>query len=53
MFDVSARPYVPDDVLSLSLPMKKFVAMLNNIEESFLITGSWNKVRTRIKKTEH
>jgi uncharacterized protein (DUF169 family) len=53
MFDVSARPYVPDDVLSLSLPMKKFVAMLNNIKESFLITGSWNKVRTRIKKTEH
>lgn len=52
MFDVSARPYVPEDVLSFSMPMKKFVEMLNNMEESFLITGSWEKVQTRIKMTE-
>jgi len=51
MFDVSARPYVPDDVLSFSAPIKKFVTMLDNIEESFLITGSWDKVHARIKKT--
>jgi len=51
MFDVSARPYIPDDVLSFSMPMAKFATMLNNIEESFLITASWEKVQTRIKKT--
>lgn len=52
MFDVSARPYVPEDVLSFSVPMKKFITMLKNIEESFLITGSWKKVQTRIKTAE-
>ena len=48
MFDVSARPYVPEDVLSFSVPMNKFVKMIENMEESFLITGSWGKVRKRI-----
>ena len=51
MFDVSARPFVPDNVLSFSVPMNKFVAMVENIEESFLITGSWGKIRKRIKGT--
>ena len=51
MFDVSARPYVPSNVLSFSVPWPKFVRMVDNMEESFLITGSWNSVRRRIKKT--
>jgi hypothetical protein len=50
MFDVSARPFVPENVLSFSVPMKKFITMLDNIEESFLITDSWNKVQQRIKR---
>src|SRR5574341_1501771 len=41
MFDVSARPYVREDELTLAVPMKKFVTMVGNMEESFLITGSW------------
>ncbi len=41
MFDPSARPYVPSDVLSLSVPMKRLVVMLENMEESFLITDTW------------
>jgi uncharacterized protein (DUF169 family) len=48
MFDVSARPYAPKDTLTLSVPMKKFRSMVDNMEESFLITGSWDKVRKRI-----
>jgi len=48
MFDVSARPCVPSDTLSLAVPMKKFVTMIENMEESFLITESWTKVRKRI-----
>jgi uncharacterized protein (DUF169 family) len=34
MFDPSARPYVPKDVLSFSVPMMKFVTMIENMEEA-------------------
>ena len=49
MFDVSARPYVPADMLTFAAPMSKFVRMIGNMEESFLITPSWAKVQKRIK----
>jgi uncharacterized protein (DUF169 family) len=52
MFDVSARPFVPNDALTFSAPMNKFVRMVGNMEESFLITGSWEKVLKRIKMKE-
>jgi uncharacterized protein (DUF169 family) len=48
MFDPSARPYVPKDSLSFSVPMTKFVTMIKNIEESFLITDTWKKLQKRI-----
>jgi hypothetical protein len=34
MFDISARPFVPSDVLTLSIPMKQFVEMVNNMEKA-------------------
>jgi hypothetical protein len=40
---------VPKDVLTLAAPMKKFIKMVDNMEESFLITGSWQKIQRRIK----
>jgi uncharacterized protein (DUF169 family) len=49
MFDVSARPFVPDNVLTFSAPMSKFARMVDNMEESFLITPSWAKLQKRIK----
>ena len=49
MFDVSARPFVPPDMLTLAAPMSKFTRMIDNMEESFLITPSWGKVQKRIK----
>jgi len=49
MFDVSARPFVPGDALTFSVPMNKFVRMIDNMEESFLITHSWEKVQKRIQ----
>jgi uncharacterized protein (DUF169 family) len=49
MFDVSARPFVPPNVLTFSAPMVKFARMVDNMEESFLITASWAKVQKRIK----
>ena len=48
MFDPSARRYVPRDVLSFSVPMKKFATMIENMEQSFLITDTWKKLRKRI-----
>jgi len=48
MFDVSARPYVPKETLTFAVPINKFMRMLDNMEESFLITRSWEKVRKRL-----
>lgn len=49
LFDVSARPFVPPDVLTFAAPMSKFARMVANMEESFLITPSWSKIQKRIK----
>jgi uncharacterized protein (DUF169 family) len=49
MFDVSARPYVNKDKLSFATPMSKFKRIVDNMEESFLITPSWAKIQKRIK----
>jgi uncharacterized protein (DUF169 family) len=48
MFDVSARPFVSKEDLTFAAPMNKFARMIENMEESFLITPSWAKVRKRI-----
>ena len=48
MFDVSARPYVPKETLTFAVPINKFITMVKNMEESFLITRSWEKVKKRI-----
>jgi len=48
MFDPSARPCVPKDTLSLSVPMKKFVKMIGYMDESFLITETWGTIKKRI-----
>ncbi len=50
MFDVSARPCVPADTLSFAVPMEKFVKMIDDMDESFLITGSWARVKKRLAK---
>jgi uncharacterized protein (DUF169 family) len=52
MLDVSARPCVPADIITLALPMKRFVRMIDNMKESFLITDSWKKVRRRISASD-
>lgn len=48
MFDISARPFVGKNELTLAIPMKKFMTVVENMEESFLITESWKKVKKRI-----
>lgn len=48
MFDPSARPCVPANVITFAVPMARFVKMIGYMEESFLITDTWKKVRERI-----
>jgi len=49
MFDISARPFVPKDTVTFAVPMNKFARMISDMEESFLITHSWEKVKKRIE----
>ena len=50
MFDISARPFVESNLLSFGVPFARFAQMVGDMDESFLITGSWDKVRKRIAK---
>jgi uncharacterized protein (DUF169 family) len=47
-FDVSARPCVGPDELTFAVPFEKLARMVGDMDESFLITESWNKVLRRI-----
>ncbi len=51
MFDPSAHPFVPKNVITFSVPMNKFVRMIDNVEESFLITDSWRRIQKRTKSS--
>jgi hypothetical protein len=48
MFDVSARPYVLGDRLTFAVPMSRLDQMVHNMDESFLVTASWQAVRSRL-----
>lgn len=50
MFDVFARPCVNENILTFAVPFDRFIQMVNNMDESFLITDSWKKVKKRINK---
>ncbi len=48
MFDVSARPGVDPNTLTFAVPMAKFERMVADMDESFLITDSWKKIKSRL-----
>ena len=50
MMDPSARPCVQMDMLSFAVPMKKFTGMVQDMEESFLTTPAWDRVRAKIEQ---
>ena len=52
MFDVSARPMVEKDILTIAVPYSVFLKLLENASGSFLQTESWKKVLRRIQKKE-
>lgn len=47
-FDVSSRPFMPKGALSFAVPMPKFERMVDGMDESFLITKAWERVRARL-----
>jgi len=51
MFDPSARPCVEPDVLTMAFPMKRFEKIVGFMEESFLTTESWDKVKKKIARS--
>jgi hypothetical protein len=48
MFDPSARPWVQKDTLTFAIPMRKFITMVNHMDQSFLITDTWDTVKKRL-----
>jgi hypothetical protein len=51
MFDPSARPCVPLDVLTMAFPMKKFEKAVGYMKESFLATKEWARVEKKIERS--
>lgn len=49
LWDPSARPFVPPGTLSLSMPFKRLLALIEFMEESFLSTPTWEMIQHRIK----
>ena len=52
MMDPSARPCVPLDILTFAVPMKKFIRMVADMDESFLCTATWDKVKQKILQSQ-
>jgi len=51
MFDPSARPCVPLDVITITFPMKRFEKVIGFMEESFLVTKTWTTVQKKIERS--
>lgn len=51
MFDPSARKCVPLDVMTIAFPMKRFEKVIGYMEESFLITPTWETVKKKIGRS--
>jgi len=49
MFDVSARPHVGGDELTFTISFTRFTQLVGYMDESFLITKSWEKVKSRLE----
>ncbi|HDR72464.1 MAG TPA: hypothetical protein ENN85_00875 [Methanoculleus sp.] len=51
MFDPSARPCVPPDILTMAFPLRRFEQLIGYMDESFLTTGTWEKVMKKIARS--
>jgi len=48
LFDASARPHVQAGMLSFAIPMKRFETLVGYMDDSFLITPTWEVMKKRI-----
>ena len=48
MLDPSARPLVPKDELTFTIPMRRFIEMTGTMEQSALFQKAWSVVRKRV-----
>jgi hypothetical protein len=51
IFDPTARPCLPLDVLSMAFPMKRFEKAVGYMEESLLSTKAWSRVQKKIEQS--
>jgi hypothetical protein len=51
MFDVTARPQVPETYLTFTIPFARLRQMVANMDESFLVTEAWEHLQARIQQT--
>lgn len=52
MFDASARPCVPGNTLSFAVPVRRLQEMTDNMDESFLSTGTWQTLKKRFDRKD-
>jgi hypothetical protein len=50
LFDASARPYLSEKALSFTVTIEKLARMVEDMDESFLITPSWKAIKKRIEQ---
>lgn len=50
LFDPSARKCIKENILSFAIPFSRFEKMIGEMDESFLITGTWSVIKKRIER---
>ena len=48
MFDPSARKCIPKDVMTFAFSFTKMAQIIDSMDNSFLITDAWHKIKNRI-----
>ena len=48
MFDPSARKCITNNLISFGVPITKFMEMIDQMEECFLVTDTWKVIQKRI-----
>jgi hypothetical protein len=47
MHDISARARLPKNIMTLSMPYNMVVEIIDEIDNSFIITDNWAKIKAR------
>ncbi len=47
LYDVSVRKNLPKELMSLSMTYDLFMEVYNNINDSFIVTENWEKLKRR------